>query len=131
MVSSAGRPVVAWDVSGNAAAVVLNSYRAALFQDYGDAVAGAGHRLVYAVVHYLVDQVMQAAVVGAAYVHAGTAAYRLQAFQDLDIAGSVLGHIFNLLAYHRYSSYGVASANTKGARIWDLEERRSRVKKRG
>ena len=50
-----------------------------------------------AVVDDLVDQVVEAALVGGADVHAGAAAHRLQPFQHLDIAGGVVvegsGHL--------------------------------------
>ena len=54
-----------------------------------DAVARAVHRLVDGVVEDLADKVMQAAEIGRADVHAGTAADRLEAFEDLDVLGAV------------------------------------------
>ena len=50
----------------------------------------AAERLVDRVVDDLADQVVQPALVGAADVHAGTAANRLQPFQDLDVATAVV-----------------------------------------
>jgi len=55
-----------------------------------DVAAEAGHALVDGVVRDLVDEVMEPALVGAADVHAGATAHRLQAAQDLDVAGRVL-----------------------------------------
>ena len=56
-----------------------------------DMVAEAGHRLIDGVVHDLDDQVVEAALVRAADVHAWAAANRLQPFEDLDIARGVIG----------------------------------------
>ena len=55
-----------------------------------DAVAEAGHRLVDGVIDDFVDEVMEAALVGGADVHAGAAADSLQPFEDLDIGSGVL-----------------------------------------
>ncbi len=77
-------------VGGDAAAVVPYRYAAVLVNDRLDVVAEAGHSLVDGVVGDLVDQVVEAALVGAADVHAGPPAYRLQPAQHLDVAGRVL-----------------------------------------
>ena len=76
-------------VDGDAAAVVLDDNAAVLVDRDLDAVAEAGHRLVDGVVDDLVDEVMQAALVGRADVHAGAAADGLQALEDLDVSGGV------------------------------------------
>ena len=68
---------------------VTRTLPSALISDV-DAVAEAGHRLVDGVVDDLVDEVVQAALVGAADVHAGAAADGLEALEDLDIGSSVL-----------------------------------------
>ena len=44
-----------------------------------------GNGLVHRVVEHLGGEVMQSALVGAADIHAGPAANRFQAFEDLDI----------------------------------------------
>ena len=49
----------------------------------------AGERLVHRVVDDLREQVMQRLLVGAADIHAGAAAHRLQPFQHLDVARRV------------------------------------------
>jgi hypothetical protein len=46
-------------------------------------------RLVHGVVDDFRKQVMQRLLVGAAYVHAGTAAHRLEALEHLDVGGRV------------------------------------------
>src|SRR5207248_11444894 len=76
-------------VDRDAAAVVGHRHRAVLVDGDGDVVALPGQRLVDAVVDHLVDQVVEAAEVGAADVHAGPPTHRLQPFQDLDV-GSVV-----------------------------------------
>ena len=53
-------------------------------------VAIAGHRLVHGVVEQLGDEVVQGAAVGAADIHAGAAADRLEAFEHLDLGGVVV-----------------------------------------
>ena len=54
-----------------------------------DARREAGDRLVHRIVERLGDEMMQRALVGAADIHAGAAAHRLQAFKDLDILGGI------------------------------------------
>jgi len=72
------------------ATAVIGDRDAAVGQDlHVDPLAVAGQRLVDGVVHDLVDQVVQAALTGGADVHAGALAHRLQALQDLDLAGVV------------------------------------------
>ena len=51
----------------------------------------AGHRLVDRVVDDLPDEVVQAALVGRADVHARPAADGLEALEDLDAGGGVVG----------------------------------------
>jgi hypothetical protein len=70
-------------------------------------VAVASHGLVYAVVDYLVDQVMQAVLVGAADIHARAASNRFQAIQNPDIFGgivllSVVDIVFSFFLRHSY-----------------------------
>ena len=49
----------------------------------------AGDGLVHGVVEHLGGEVMQAALVGAADIHAGAAADRLQALEHLDVFGRI------------------------------------------
>jgi hypothetical protein len=71
-------------------------------------VAEAGHGLVDAVVRDLVDEVMEASLVGATDVHTGSAAHGLQAFEDLNRTGVVLflfdhaGRLLEDLALNRW-----------------------------
>ena len=78
------------DVDGNAPPVVLDGDRRVLRDLDDDPVAVARHRLVDGVVDDLVDQVMEAALVGAPDVHSGPAAYRLRALEHLDVYGGVV-----------------------------------------
>ena len=72
-------------VNGDAAAVVLDG-TAAVGID-GDLYVGAvaGHGLVDTVVNGLVDQVVQSFFAHVADIHGRAFAYRLQAFEDLDV----------------------------------------------
>ena len=78
-------------VDRNAAAVIGDGDKAVgLHLDF-DPVGVAGERLVHGVVDHLGEQVMQRLLVGAADIHAGAAAHRLEAFEDLDVLGGVAG----------------------------------------
>ena len=57
---------------------------AALLQLDLDEGGVAGHRLVHGIVDHLGEEVVQGLLVGAADIHAGPAANRLQALQHLD-----------------------------------------------
>ena len=79
------------DVGGDAATVVGDADAAVGEQRHVDGVGVAGQRLVDGVVDDLPDQVVQAALTGGADVHAGALAHRLEALEDGDLAGVVLG----------------------------------------
>ncbi len=49
----------------------------------------AGHRLVHRIVDHLREEMVQRLFVGAADIHAGAAAHRLQALQHFDGAGVI------------------------------------------
>ena len=89
------------DVHGDAAPVVFHAHRAVGQDVYRHARGETRHKLVHAVVHDFVDEVMQAALVGAADVHAGALADGLHALKHLNIAGGV--HINFLNRCHSYS----------------------------
>ena len=72
-----GEPRGTVHVHGNASPVVRNLNGVVRPDHHLCTGAEARHRLVHCVVHYLVDQVVQAPVVGAAYVHTGAAAHGL------------------------------------------------------
>ena len=78
-------------VDRDAAAVVDDPHAAVGLQRHLDVGGVAGECLVDGVVDDLVDQVVQAALTGGADVHAGTLADRLQALEELDVAGVVGG----------------------------------------
>ena len=93
------------DVNGDAASVVGDRDVVALVDRGLDGIAETGHRLVDAVVDHLVDQVVQAALVGGADVHAGAAADRLPAVQHVDVRGVVItGAITLRFSGHRHAS---------------------------
>ena len=75
----------------HAATVVLDGHQAVGRDLHGDPGGIAGHRLVDRVVDDLPDEVMQAARVGRADVHARALADRLEALEDLDAVGVVVG----------------------------------------
>jgi hypothetical protein len=77
-------------VDGHAAAVVEHGARAIDAELDRHRRGEAGHRLVDRVVHALVDEVVQRVGAGAANVHAGTLADRLQPLEDLDRLGRVV-----------------------------------------
>ena len=54
-----------------------------------DMVGMAGHRLVHGVVEHLGEEMVHRLFVGAADIHAGAPAHRLEPFQHLDIGGGV------------------------------------------
>ena len=76
-------------IDRNAAAVVTHGDPAFGAELQFDAGGKPGHRLVHRIVERLGGEVMQPALVGAADIHAGAAAHRLQAFEDLDVLGGV------------------------------------------
>ena len=76
-------------IDRNAAAVVADRQPVAGGELDLDAGGMAGHRLVHGVVEHLGGEMMQAALVGAADIHAGAAADRLQPFEDLDVLGRI------------------------------------------
>ena len=76
-------------VDGNAAAVVADGDGLIVRDLELDPARVSRHRFVHGVVQELGGQVMHGVDVGAADVHGGTLAHRLQAFQDLDVPGLV------------------------------------------
>jgi hypothetical protein len=89
--SSADLPgILGMLVDRDAAAVVGDGQAVAFFQRHFDAVGMAGDGLVHRVVEHFGGEVVQRALVGAADVHAGAAADRLQPFQHLD-RGTIIG----------------------------------------
>ena len=76
-------------VDRDAAPVVDHLERSVRVDDHVDPGRLVGHRLVDAVVDDLPDEVMQAAAIGRADVHARAQAHRLEALENLDVLGGV------------------------------------------
>jgi hypothetical protein len=74
---------------GDAAAVVRDRYTAVGSEVDPDVIAAALQGFVDAVVHHLVDQVVKTARARGADVHAGPAAYGLEALENGDVFGVV------------------------------------------
>jgi hypothetical protein len=97
------------DVYGDSAAVVLDTDYVVPFQNHQDfaaiALSGGGinsHGLVYGVIYYLKNQVVQAVQAGGADVHAGALADSFKTFQNLNILGGIIGiHLFILLILNK------------------------------
>ena len=69
----------------HAAAIVADRQPVARFQMHLDPVGMAGHRLIHRIVEDLGREMVQRPLVGAADIHAGAVAHRLQPFKDLDV----------------------------------------------
>ena len=78
-------------IDRDAAAVVGDGQEAVGAQFDFDEGGMAGQRLVHRVVDDFGEQMMQRLFVGAADIHAGPAAHRLQAFEHLDIGRGIAG----------------------------------------
>ena len=77
-------------VRGDAAAVVVHGAAPVLIDGHLDVGAVAGERLVDAVVHHFVHQMMEAAARRGADVHPRAETHRLEAFQHADILRAVI-----------------------------------------
>ena len=76
-------------IDRHAAPVVGDRQEAFLVELDLDPGGVAGDRLVHGIVDHLGEEVMHGLLVGAADVHAGAAAHRLEALEDLDVGGGV------------------------------------------
>ena len=76
-------------IDRDAAAVVVHGDAAVAVELELDAAGMARHRLVHGVVQHFGDEMVQRPLVGAADIHAGAAAHRLEALQDLDVLGRI------------------------------------------
>jgi hypothetical protein len=83
--------VLVHDPDGDAAAVIGDRDRVVGVDGDDEAAAVPGECFVDGVVDHLVDEMVEAARAGGTDVHAGAFAYRLEAFEDLDILGVVMG----------------------------------------
>ena len=99
----------------DAAAVVGHRHRIVGVHDDADLGPVTGQVLVDAVVDHLVDQVVQSGDAGAADVHRGALAHRLQPLEDLDVRGIVVGNflpvLFVVLSHVDSSSPSVPSSS--------------------
>ena len=77
-------------IDRDATAIVAHRQPVALLQRDLDEAGMAGDRLVHRIVEDFRRQMVQRGFVGAADIHAGAAAHRLQALQDLDVLGGVV-----------------------------------------
>ena len=93
-------------IDRNAAAVVGDGQESVGAQFHFDEGGVAGQRLVHGVVDDLGEQMVQRLLVGAADIHAGPAAHRLEALEHLDIRRGVAG--FGALSARRDLERGPA-----------------------
>ena len=78
-------------IDRDAAAVVGDGDKAVSLHLDLDPVGVAGQRLVHGIVDDFGEQMMQRLLVGAADIHAGAAAYRLETLQNFDVLGGIAG----------------------------------------
>ena len=78
-------------IDRNAAAIVGDGDEAVDLHLDLDPVGVTGQRLVHGVVDHFGEQVVQRLLVGAADIHAGPPAHRLEPFQHFDVLGGVAG----------------------------------------
>ena len=97
-------------IDRDAAAVVGDRQEAVGVELDLDEGGVAGDRLVHGIVDHLGEQVMQRLLVGAADIHAGPAAHRLEPFQHLDIARRVA-------AFPRAARAGLGVARRDSGRL--------------
>ena len=78
-------------IDRDAAAVIGDGQKSVGAQFDLDERGMPGQRFVHGVVDDFGEQMMQRLFVGAADIHAGAAAYRLQSFQHLDVGRGIAG----------------------------------------
>ena len=78
-------------IDRDAAAIVGDREESVGTEFHLDEGGVARQRLVHRIVDDLGEQMMQRLFVGAADIHAGATAHRLQAFENLDVGGGVAG----------------------------------------
>ncbi len=78
-------------IDRNAAAIVVDRQKSVGAQFHFNEGGVSRQRLVHGVVDDFGEQMMQRLLVGAADIHAGPAAHRLEAFEHLDVPGGVAG----------------------------------------
>ena len=85
------------NVHGDAPAVIDNGYGVVKMNINIDVRAITCHRFINGVIHYLIDEVMQASCVGRTDIHAGAAANCLQALKHLNLRSVII--IFHSLLF--------------------------------
>ena len=119
------------DVGRDAAAVVAHRAGAVGIERHGDFGGVAGQRLVDRVVDDLVDHVVQAgAVVGVADVHARPLAHRIEALEDLDRLGVVVGSAVILRAGSAMQLPRIESENLRENQRLIWHEKRCAVQRK-
>ena len=95
-----GRLAGFMQVNRNAAAIIGNGDAVVLMNHHVDIRAVACQRLIYGIVHYLINKMMQSTLRCAANIHARTLPDCLQPFQNLNLLGTVFTiHSRNLSTY--------------------------------
>ena len=89
-------------IDRNATPVVLHSATAVGKERHADTRAVTRHRLVDRVVDDLPDEVVKTGQTRGPDVHAGPLAYGVEAFQDLDVLGAVIGTGGGVFGGHAY-----------------------------
>ena len=77
------------DIYRNSSTVILYGNGIVLMNGYGNIVAKTGQSLIYGIIHYLINKVMQAANRSTADIHSGTFSYRFQTLQYLNLIRTV------------------------------------------
>jgi hypothetical protein len=88
------------DIHGNAAAVIVHSNTAIRVNGHRDPIADPCQGFVNGVIDNFIHQMMQGFLVGAAHIHTRAAANRLQAFQNLNILGSIRTRVCNRFRHY-------------------------------
>jgi hypothetical protein len=111
-------------VHRNAAAVVRDGEESVFLVGDVDPGRMSGDGLVHGVVDDFGEEVMQRLFIGAADIHAGPAADRLEALEDLDVGGRVglLGRRAGGVAARRLAPGRAALRGPRGMRILETRE---------
>jgi hypothetical protein len=78
-------------IDRDAAAIIVDDDKAARLHLHLDPGGVAGQRLVHGVIDDFREKMVQRFFIGAADIHAGTAAHRLQPLQHFDMFGGIAG----------------------------------------
>ena len=113
-------------IDGNAAAVVRHRQEAVGLKLDLDPVGVAGKGLVHGIVDHLCEEVMQRLLVGAADIHPGPAAHRLQPLEHLDVVGRI-----GTVATASRSRRGFAARATAFRRVKQILSLRARLRSLG